>query len=103
MYNGEAIHLWNGHPPLAHIQKLQPAIPIFNHNWRSNLIDYVNAIELNSRRVIWKDISDIHVEDSHKNLLQNVLSQRIAFLSNKTDQVIWAPSKDGNFLVKMGI
>lgn len=50
----------------------------------------------------WADFSHVITNDNQKQMLQNLLAQRILFLSDNSDKVFWAPSKQGVFSVKNG-
>lgn len=106
VHNGESVNFlfnsWNGYPPLAQNNQLQQVIPIFIIKWGHKIVNYVSGATLYLGRVIWKDINCIEIEDEPKKLLQLALTQRIVYLTNKEDKLIWAPSANGNYRVQNG-
>ena len=60
------------------------------------------AIEIHSRRVLWKEPPTHLLSQPSLLSLRDSLAKRIIFLSNREDIVIWAPSKGGDYSIKEG-
>ena len=58
-HSGEKVKFWedswNGFPPLCRQEKLDEARQVLKAEWGSSFWDYVLAIEIHSRRVLWKE------------------------------------------------
>ena len=68
----------------------------------SSFWDYVLAVEIHSRRVLWKEPPAHLLSQSSLLSLRNSFAKRIVFLSNRQDIIRWTPSKGGNYSIKEG-
>ena len=60
------------------------------------------ATEIHSRSVLWKEpLAHLNSQPSLLSL-RDSLAERIVFLSNTEDIVIWAPSRGGDYSIKEG-
>lgn len=104
IHSGEKVKFWedswNGFPPLCRQEKLDEACQVLKAEWGSSFWDYVFTIEIHSRRVLWKE-PPTHLPSQPSLLsLRDFLAERIFFLSNREDIVIWAPTKGGDYSIK---
>lgn len=107
VHKGEvAVHFWNdswnGYPPLNDNVCLRLIIPILSQIWGVRLIDFIDSVEISSGRVTWRECSQIQFSEEHKDIFHQILNQRVVFLSNKDDTVIWVASKDRKYSIKQG-
>lgn len=106
VHSGELVHFWyeswNELPPLNQIALLSNSIPCIMNCWGSRLIDYVCGVDLFTGKSIWKDLLDLPIDVVQKNWMQSILFKKIDNISKKHDRLIWAPSKDGKYTIKMG-
>ena len=70
--------------------------------WSYYLVDFISAICLFSRKVIWKDLGDLPVSLNDKERLSKLLATKVVYFSGKEDQLFWAPGKDGTYIIKEG-
>ena len=55
-----------------------------------------------SKKIVWKDPSQLPLSYQEINQFQNVLNSRSVYFSDAQDQIFWAPAKDGKDSVKEG-
>lgn len=106
IHSGEKVKFWedswNGFPPLCRQEKLDEAYQVLKAEWGSSFWDYVLAIEIHSRRVLWKEPpTHLLIQPSLLSSWDS-LAERIIFLSNREDIVIWAPSRGCDYSIKDG-
>ena len=89
-------------PPLCRQEKLDEAHQVLRSEWGSSFWDYVLAIEIHSRRVLWKEPPTHLLNQPSLFSFKESLAERIVFLSNTEDIVMWAPSKGGDYSIKEG-
>ena len=64
--------------------------------------DYFKEVDLTSGLVIWKNPDDLPIPEEIKNDFVNECKSRIVLVSLNNDELIWAPSQEGKYSVKMG-
>ena len=63
-------------------------------------MDFVSAVCLFAKKVIWKDPDELPIIDQDKQRFLEMLSVKIIYLSDKEDRLLWVLGKNGNYLVK---
>ncbi|XP_059073800.1 uncharacterized protein LOC131874440 [Cryptomeria japonica] len=93
---------WNEQVPLGIEEKFKEIKDITDREWGSKVADVINAIEIFSRKGIWKDLATLPLSRSQCRLLSSILQQRTVYVSDKADKLFWVPSKDGCYSIKEG-
>ena len=88
--------------PLCRQEKLDEAHQVLKAECGSSFWDYVLAIEIHSRKVLWKEPPTNLRSQQSLLSFRDSRAERIVFLSNREDIVIWAPSRGGDYSIKEG-
>ena len=106
IHSGEKVmflgRLVEGLPPSMQTRKVGWSTSSFKRWVGSSFWDYVLAVEIYSRRVLWKEPQAHLLSQSSLLSLRNSFAKRIVFLSNRQDIIRWTPSKGGNYSIKEG-
>lgn len=57
---------WNGQPPFSNSPNINDVMRISIDCWGSKLVDYVDAVKLFSGKVLWKDPSELPLDNQQK-------------------------------------
>ena len=93
---------WNGLPPLSMMYSFRLWKHIFCKYWGVHVEDYFKEVDLTSGLVIWKNPDDLPIPKEIKNDFFNECKSKMVLVSSFNDELIWAPSQEGKYLVKMG-
>ena len=64
--------------------------------------DYFKEVDPTLGLVTWKNLDDLPIPEEIKNDFFNEFKSRIVLVSLFNDELIWAPSQEGKYSVKMG-
>lgn len=85
--NGLSANLWTdswcGYPPIAQLDNMANIMDIAISHWGIKLSDYVSAVEIFSRKIIWKDPTLLPIPLQQASSLANILLKRIVIMSNR--------------------
>lgn len=93
---------WNGSPPFFNLDLTNIIVTHSENSWGKYLIDFVLAICLFSKKVIWKDPCELLISPMDQARLHQILSTLVVYISRKEDRVIWIPGKNGSYSIKEG-
>ena len=78
--NGEKVKFWrdswNGAPPLIKSVSVEHMVASSESIWGSYLVDFISAICLFSRRVIWEDPGELPIIPQDRDRLSKIFSEK---------------------------
>ena len=93
---------WNGLPPLTTLYSFRLWKHIFCQCWGVHVQDYFKEVDPTSGLVTWKNPDDLPIPKEIKNDFVNECKSRMVLVSSFNDELIWAPTQEGKYSVKMG-